>query len=562
MDHRRRSLLILFLSLFLLACLLPTATSRSRRRPKQPLSQNIQWWCDRTPHPEPCKFYMMSQNHHGHTLKHKSNFRVKLVQLALNQAQQMKYEAHDYTQNGEAQKLKAVFGDCLKLYDNTIFHLNRTLVGLGSKHGDRDNHHRCSNLDAQTWLSTALTNIQTCKNGAKDLNLSVPLFTETKTFCYNVTKMISNSLAISAAFLTRPEREELVMSESNNNDDDVDEEHRYPRWFSRQERKLVTVSASKIKANLVVAKDGSGHFKTVQAAIDAAAKRKYKTRFVIRVKKGVYNENIEVDKTNSDIMLIGDGLRYTVITSSKSTSDGLTTYSTATAGIDGPNFIARDISFVNSAGPLKGQAVALRSASDLSVFYRCGIVGYQDTVMAHAQRQFYKQCYIFGTVDIIFGNAAVVFQNCVILVRRPLLGQANMITAQGRDDPFQNTGTSLQNCIIKAAADLKPVVNSITTYLGRPWQEYSRVVVMKSYIDSLVSPLGWSKWGNSDFALSTLYFGEYKNFGPGSSTKNRVNWKGYHVITSATEASSFTVNGLIAGSNWLPSTGVPFASGL
>ncbi|KAK4285122.1 hypothetical protein QN277_001864 [Acacia crassicarpa] len=560
MDHRRRPLLILFLSLFLLACLLPTATSRSRR-PKQPLAQNIQWWCDRTPHPEPCKFYMMSQNHQGHRLKHKSNFRVKLVQLALNQAQQMKYEARDYTQNGEAEKLKAVFGDCLKLYDNTIFHLNRTLGGLGSKHGDRDNHHRCSNLDAQTWLSTALTNIQTCKNGAKDLKLSVPLFTEAKTLCYNVTKMISNSLAISAAFLTRPEREELMMSESNKNND-VDEEDGYPRWFSRQERKLVTVSASKIKANVVVAKDGSGHFKTVQAAIDAAAKRKYKTRFVIRVKKGVYNENIEVDKTNSGIMLIGDGLRYTVITSSKSTSDGLTTYSTATAGIDGPNFIARDISFVNSAGPLKGQAVALRSASDLSVFYRCSIIGYQDTVMAHAQRQFYKQCYIFGTVDIIFGNAAVVFQNCVILVRRPLSGQANMITAQGRDDPFQNTGTSLQNCIIKAAPDLKPVVNSVTTYLGRPWQEYSRVVVMKSYIDSLVSPLGWSKWGNSDFALSTLYFGEYKNFGPGSSTKNRVNWKSYHVITSATEASSFTVNGLIAGSTWLPSTGVPFASGL
>lgn len=497
----------------------------------------------------------MSHNHHGQRLKHKSKFRVKLVQLALDQAKYMKYNAPGgrvgYEENGDSEKLKAVYGDCFKLYDNTIFYLNQTLLGLRSKR-----RRGCSAMDAQTWLSAALTNIQTCKNGAKDLKLRVPQFTESNTECYNVSKMISNSLAINAAFLTRSEKRELYSNAMEN------EGHGFPRWVSRKERKLVTVTAAKIKANLVVAKDGTGHFRTVQAAIDAAAKRRYKTRFVIRVKRGVYKENIEVDKTNENIMLIGDGMRQTVITGSKSVSDAITTYSSATAGIDGPHFIARDITFRNTAGPRKGQAVALRSSSDLSVFYRCSIDGYQDTVMAHAQRQFYKGCYIYGTVDIIFGNAAVVFQNCVIQVRRPLSGQANMITAQGRGDPFQNTGTSIHSCIIKAAADLKPVASSVATYLGRPWQEYSRVVVMRSYIDSMVSPLGWSTWGNTNFALNTLYFGEYENFGPGSSTRNRVKWKGFHIITRASEASSFTVNGLIAGSTWLPSTGVPFTSGL
>lgn len=232
------------------------------------------------------------------------------------------------------------------------------------------------------------------------------------------------------------------------------------------------------------------------------------------------------------------------------------------SGIDGLHFIARDITFENSAGPAKGQAVALRSASDLSVFYRCAIMGYQDTLMAHAQRQFYRGCYIYGTVDIIFGNAAVVFQNCIILARRPLLGQANMITAQGRDDPYQNTGISIHNSQIRAAPDLKPVMSQFATYLGRPWQRYPRVVVMKSYIDSIVSPLGWSPWGNSNFALNTLYYGEYMNFGPGSSTRNRVKWAGFHVIKSPVEASGFTVDGLLAGRSWLPATGVPFTPGL
>lgn len=87
-----------------------------------------------------------------------------------------------------------------------------------------------------------------------------------------------------------------------------------------------------VKANLVVAKDGSGNFKTVQAALDASAKRKYKTRFVIHIKKGVYRENIEVAVHNDNIMLVGDGMQNTIITSSRSVQGGYTTYSSATAG--------------------------------------------------------------------------------------------------------------------------------------------------------------------------------------------------------------------------------------
>lgn len=205
--------------------------------------------------------------------------------------------------------------------------------------------------------------------------------------------------------------------------------------------------------------------------------------------------------------------------------------------------------------------MALRSASDLSVFYRCAFQGYQDTLMVHSQRQFYKECYIYGTIDFIFGNAAVVFQNCMIFARRPLKGQANMITAQARGDPFQSTGITIHNSRILAAPDLKPVIGEVKTYLGRPWQQYSRTVIMKSYLDNLVSPSGWSRWGNSDFALDTLYYAEYKNFGPAASTRFRVRWRGFHVINSAS-ASRFTVGNFIAGKSWLPATGVPFTSGL
>ena len=189
--------------------------------------------------------------------------------------------------------------------------------------------------------------------------------------------------------------------------------------------------------------------------------------------------------------------------------------------------------------------------------------GYQDTLMVHSQRQFYRECYIFGTIDFIFGNAAVVFQNCIILTRRPLHGQSNLITAQGRADPFQNTGISIQNSIIQPAVDLKPVVRSVKTYLGRPWMKYSRTVILKTYLDSFVSPVGWSPWiKGSTYALDTLFYAEYKNIGPASSTRWRVRWKGFHVLNKASDASAFTVGRFITGTAWLPRTGIPFSSGL
>ncbi|KAL6131863.1 hypothetical protein ACLB2K_070236 [Fragaria x ananassa] len=112
-----------------------------------------------------------------------------------------------------------------------------------------------------------------------------------------------------------------------------------------------------------------------------------------------------------------------------------------------------------------------------------------------------------------------------------------------------------------AAADLAPVIKSVKTFLGRPWKTYSRTVFLQSYLDSLVDPAGWLEW-DGNFALKTLYYGEYKNKGPGSGTSGRVKWGGYRVITSSSEASKFTVGNLIAGSSWLPATGVPFTSGL
>ncbi|KAG5021146.1 hypothetical protein JHK87_017001 [Glycine soja] len=188
---------------------------------------------------------------HHFQIKHKTIFWEMLLQYALNQALITQKEAHDSDQNNMSTKNhRTVHGDCLKLYGKTIFHLNRTLECFHEKQN-------CSTIDAQTWLSTALTNLQTY--------FKVPN--------NNVSEMIRSSLAINMDFIEQHHKKEKP-------------EAAFPSWFSTHERKLL--QSSTIKAHIAVAKDGSGNFKTVQDALNAAAKGKEKTRFVIHVKKGVY----------------------------------------------------------------------------------------------------------------------------------------------------------------------------------------------------------------------------------------------------------------------------------
>ena len=136
------------------------------------------------------------------------------------------------------------------------------------------------------------------------------------------------------------------------------------------------------------------------------------------------------------------------------------------------------------------QAVAMRISGDKAAFHSCRFIGFQDTLCDDRGRHFFKDCYIQGTVDFIFGNAAVVLQNCKLLANKPMSNQQNLVTAQGRTDPNQNTGTSIQNCQILASSDLSAVKSSIPTYLGRQWKEYSRTVVMQSNIGDHISPVG------------------------------------------------------------------------
>eukprot|EP00253_Pinus_taeda_P015834 PITA_15834 len=301
----------------------------------------------------------------------------------------------------------------------------------------------------------------------------------------NLRKLVSNSLAIAKAAQEsgrpHPSRELCLLSDSKKDD--------FPSWLSAGDRMLLHFSPNDVVLNEIVAQDGFGKFKTISHAITAAPDKSDK-RYVIKLRKGRYKENVEVGQMKTNIMLIREGMKATIVTGSRNVIDRSTTFNFATFAAVGNAFMAQDMVFVNTAGPYKNQAVALRVGSDQLVFYRYKIASYQNTLYAHSLRQFYSECKISSIIDFIFGNATVVFQSCTLVPRKPSANQKNAITAQGRTDPSQNTRTSIHNCKITPDANLILVKSLFPTYMGRPWKEYSRTIYMQSHIDGIIQRAG------------------------------------------------------------------------
>ncbi|WP_372648126.1 pectinesterase family protein [Draconibacterium sp.] len=300
---------------------------------------------------------------------------------------------------------------------------------------------------------------------------------------------------------------------------------------------LLLVSSAKAW-DFVVAKDGSGDFETVQEAIDAVPDFR-KNRTTIFIKKGIYKEKLVLPASKTLVTFIGENLENTVLTyddyASKKNRFGeeIGTTGSTSFYIFGEGFIAQNITFENSAGPV-GQAVAVRIESDKVAFFNCRFLGYQDTLYPHGRnsRQYYKNCYIEGTVDFIFGWSTAVFEDCTIFCKT-----AGYITAPSTEESTKY-GFVFLNCDITGNAP----ENSF--YLGRPWRPYGKSVFIGCKLGNHIKPEGWHNWRDPE-KEKTAYFAEYNNNGQGAETKNRVAWS--HQLSDA-EAEEYSVENIFG--NW------------
>ncbi|KAF9594832.1 hypothetical protein IFM89_034815 [Coptis chinensis] len=452
---------------------------------------------------------------------------------------------------------KALQG-CKELMDYAIGDLQHSLEQLGGMDMSKIDDLL---VELKIWLSASGTYLETCLDGfentssnagktmRKALNSSVELTSNALAIVTEISSVLSS---FDIPFLNR-----RLLSEEENDPNPTNDG--LPAWVSSGGRRLLAASPANIRPNVIVAQDGSGKYRTINEALKEVPLKNMKT-FIIYIKAGIYKEQVQVTRNMSHVMMIGDGPTQTKITMNKNFIDGTPTFQTATFAAIGDNFMAKDIGFENSAGAAKHQAVALRVQSDMSIFYNCQMDGYQDTLYPHSHRQFYRDCVISGTIDFIFGDAAVVFQNCKMVVRKPMDNQQNIVTAQGRKDKREPTGIVLQNCKITADPLYFPVRAKIRSYLGRPWKEFSRTVIMNTEIDDLIQPDGWLPW-LGEVHLSTCFYTEVNNKGPGSDKARRVKWAGVKTL-APNEEIQYTPGKFIFGDTWIPPTGVPYTSGL
>ncbi|KAG6581793.1 pectinesterase 3-like [Cucurbita moschata] len=554
-QKTRRRLIILLLSIVLLIALVigavvgivihkrnssSSSTTSSTPPTELPPAASLKTLCSVTQYPSSCQSSLENSN---------TTDPIFLFKLSLRVATDSISKLSDYASNLNSStsdvKVKAAIGICSSVFKDAIDTLNDTVSSMEvDRHGEKFlSPSRIEDL--KTWLSTTITDQETCLDAIRDLNQTAVL-ENLQAVMANSTEFTSNSLAIVTKILglladfNIPIHRKLMA---------------FPEWLSPGDRRLL--QENNVTVHATVSKDGTGDFTTIKEAV-AAVPKKSKERFIIYVKEGLYEENVILDKSKWNVMMYGDGKTRTIVSGRLNFIDGTPTYATATFAVQGKGFIGKDMGFINTAGPAKHQAVAFRSGSDLSVMYGCSFDGYQDTLYAHSNRQFYRNCDITGTIDFIFGNAAVVFQNCNIRPRQPLPNQFNTITAQGKKDINQNSGISIQKCTFSAYND------SLTapTYLGRPWKEFSTTVIMQSEIGGFLQPIGWKEWVSGQDPPSSIFYGEYQNSGPGSNVDKRVKWTGYRPSLTDAEAAKFTVRTFLNGEEWLPATSVKFDTSL
>lgn len=269
--------------------------------------------------------------------------------------------------------------------------------------------------------------------------------------------------------------------------------------------------------DFVVATDNSGDYKTIQEAIDATPDFR-KNRTTIFIKKGTYKEKLILPSSKTNVTFIGEDRDSTLVTyddfASKNNIFGeeMGTTGSTSFYVFGDGFMAKNITFENSFGT-GSQAVAVRVDGDKVTFKNCKFLGFQDTLYPHGKdsRQYYKDCYIEGSVDFIFGWSTAVFEECTIFCK-----EKGYITAPATNKG-EEFGFVFINCNITGTAPHNSV------YLGRPWRAYGKSVFIKCHLDQVIKVDGWHNWGSKE-KEKKAFFAEYNTTGEGATKDTRVKW--------------------------------------
>lgn len=289
---------------------------------------------------------------------------------------------------------------------------------------------------------------------------------------------------------------------------------------------------------IVVSRDGTGSFRTLQEAIESA--RAFMDYTVtIYVKNGVYKEKVIVPSWVENIDIIGEDRDKTIITyDDHANINKMGTFRTYTVKVEGSDITFKNLTIENNAAQL-GQAVALHTEGDRLKFINCRILGNQDTIYTGAKftRLYFKDCYIDGTTDFIFGPSTALFEDCIIHSKR------NSYVTAASTPKEAKYGYVFKHCKLTA----EPGVDKV--YLGRPWRPYAYTLFIECELGKHIVLAGWHNWGKQSNEETARYM-EYKNTGEGANASERVAWS--KQLTKK-EAEAVTVDAIFrTQSDWNP----------
>ncbi|SHH31528.1 pectinesterase family protein [Streptomyces sp. 3214.6] len=316
-----------------------------------------------------------------------------------------------------------------------------------------------------------------------------------------------------------------------------------------------------VQSTFTVAADGSAQFQTVQAAINAVPTDG--NPHTILINRGTYHEVISVPKTQTNLTIKGatgnaEDVNITYGNAHGTLKPDGTEYGTegsATASFKAPNLRVESLTITNSfdpaahseISPYETQAVALAATGDRQVYTNVRIIGRQDTVLAKSPaatdqtRQYFRNVYIAGSIDFLFGNATAVFDRANI----DLAAWPGGTIVAPNTDQAKKYGILItnSNIVSKAAAN--------TFYLGRPWHNTTtaqpQTVIRDSSLPAAITTT--QPWTNmtTDYSWQSARFFEYHNLGTGAGVNsNRPQ------LTDA-QAGDYTASKYLAGTDgWNP----------
>ena len=295
---------------------------------------------------------------------------------------------------------------------------------------------------------------------------------------------------------------------------------------------------------LVVSRDGTGQFRTIGEAVEVCrAFMEYHK--VIYVKNGIYKEKLIIPSWLTNIEVCGESAEKTIITYDDHANIRLTatnlpmgTFRTYTVKVEGSDITFKNITIENNAAKL-GQAVALHTEGDRLLFVGCRLLGNQDTVYTGVggTRLYFKDCYIEGTTDFIFGPSTAWFENCTIQ------SKANSYVTAASTPKDVAYGYVFNNCRLTAAEGVTKV------YLGRPWRPYAYTLFMNCELGPHIVPQGWHNWGKTTNEQTARYL-EYGNTGEGANVSGRAPWSKQLTKKDAAQVTLDNVFKMDTG--WIP----------